>query len=91
MNPSPKSKVGKRERRQQQRIGEGVQSGQLTPAETARIEARAAELHRQIAQDRADGGKLTVAERRKIQAELDELSAKIAKQKHDEQSRPPSK
>lgn len=44
--PSPKE----RETRQQERIGQGIKSGELTPAEAARLEARAVELRRQIAQ-----------------------------------------
>ncbi len=92
ISPRAKSKVGKRERRQQDRIGEGVVSGQLTPAEAARLEAREVELRRQIAEDRpANGGKLTPEQRKTAQAELDELSARIAKQKHDAQARLPAK
>lgn len=92
MKGKGKTKVGKRERRQQDRIGEGVASGQLTPAEAARLEAREAALRKQIAEDRAaNGGKLTPEQRKEVQAELDELSARIAKQKHDEQARKPAK
>lgn len=88
MKQKAKSKVGKRELRQQDRIGDGVVSGQLTPAEAARLEAREAALRKQIAEDRAaNGGKLTPEQRKEIQAELDELSARIAKQKHDAQKR----
>lgn len=88
MKGKGKSKVGKRERNQQERIGEGVASGQLTPAEAARLEAREAALRKQIAEDRAaNGGKLTPEQRKEVQAELDELSARIAKQKHDGQAK----
>jgi hypothetical protein len=88
MKGKGKSKVGKRERNQQERIGEGVASGQLTPAEAARLEAREAALRKQIAEGRAaNGGKLTPEQRKEVQAELDELSARIAQQKHDAQTR----
>ena len=76
-----------RERNQQERIAHGVQSGQLTPAETARLEAREKELNQQIASDRsANGGKLTPAERAQISGELNGISTRIHRQKHDAQT-----
>jgi hypothetical protein len=88
----PKSQVGRREQRQQQRIAEGVQSGELTPAEAARLEARAAELRRQIAEDRgANGGRLTAEQRAQINTELDQISRRIRAQKHDAQATPQKK
>ena len=88
----PVTEVGKREQTQQGRIAGGVASGQLTPAETSRLEAREAVLRKQIADDRsANGGKLTPAERTQINKELDEISARIYKQKHDAQTVPPAR
>lgn len=85
-----KSKVGKREQRQQDRIAEGVQSGELTPAEAARLEAREAELRKQIAEDRAaNGGRLTAEQRQQVNEELDQISKRIHAQKHDAQKTPP--
>ena len=81
-----------REERQQDRIGNGVKSGELTPAETARLEKREAELKKQIADDRAaNGGKLTPKERAQVQKELDEISVRIHRQKHDDQKTPTAK
>ena len=78
-----------REERQQDRIANGVESGELTPAETARLEKREALLKKQIAADRsANGGKLTPKERAEIQKELDGISARIHRQKHDAQTVP---
>jgi hypothetical protein len=80
----PKSHVGTRLENQQDRIAQGIKSGNLSPGETARIERREAELRHQLATDRAaNGGQLTPAERQQIYDELDELSARINKQKQD--------
>ncbi len=88
----PTSEVGSREKIQQGRIAGGVASGQLTPAETSRLEAREAVLRKQIADDRsANGGKLTPEERAQINTELDGISARIYRQKHDGQTVPPAK
>ena len=86
-NENPKSEVGKRLENQQDRIGQGIQSGQLTAGEAARLEAREVELRHEISIDRnANGGKLTDAEKVEINKELDGLSARIYKQKHDDQT-----
>ena len=78
--------IAKREQRQQGRIAGGVKSGQLTPAETARIEKKEARLNRQIRRDRIDGGGLTARERAKIDRRQDQLSRDIYRQKHDGQA-----
>ena len=80
-------KVKKREKRQQNRIEEGVASGDLTKKETLKLEAKEAKLHREIKRDRKDGGRLTLKERAKIDAKQDKLSKQIYKEKHDDQKR----
>jgi hypothetical protein len=88
----PKTEVGRREERQQDRIAHGAESGQLTPAELARLEKREAELRDQIKNDRsANGGHLTPAERKQINAELDATSARIYRAKHNDKTVPPAK
>lgn len=77
----------RRQANQQQRINQGVRSGELTRAETARLQKQKANLHRQIVRDRADGAGLTPAERARIDAQQDALSRRIARQKNDRQSR----
>ena len=80
------AEVDRRERRQQERIAEGVQSGQLTPRETARLERKEARIDREIKRDRAEnGGTLTPAERRKINRQQNRLSRQIYREKHDAQ------
>ncbi len=73
---------------QQQRVAQGVRSGELTRRETARIEAQERALHREIVRDRIDGGGLTPAERARIARQQSALSREIYREKHDAQRRP---
>ena len=75
--------IRKRQENQQDRIAQGVGSGQLTPRETARLENREANLNRTIRKDRATGGHLSAAERRQINRRQNRLSRDIAVQKRD--------
>ena len=75
-----------RKQTQQARIAQGVRSGALTAAETARLQRQEAALNAQIRRDRVDGGGLSVAERARIQREQNQLSRQIAAQKHDAQT-----
>ena len=79
--------VKEREKRQQQRIDDGVSDGELTKKEALKLEKKEAKLHREIQKDRRDGKGLTKKERAKIHAKQDKLSRQIAKQKHDKQKR----
>src|SRR5262249_36864272 len=66
-DPKPKSEVGKREENQQDRIANGVKSGQLTAGETSKLETKEAAINGQIKADRAaNGGKLTAGEKAKV-------------------------
>jgi len=80
--------IANRAANQQARIRQGVRSGQLTPRETARLEAREHALHREIAHDRLTGNGLSPRERRTITRQQNNLSHQIYKQKHDAQVRP---
>ena len=80
-------RIHRREGRQQRRIAHGVESGQLTPRETARLERGEARLHREIRHDRIDGGGLTKRERARIERQQDRMSHRIYRQKHDRQIR----
>ena len=79
--------IKKREKRQQDRIDQGVKSGELTKKEALKLEKKEAELHRKIKKDRKDGEGLTAKERAKIHQKQNKLSRQIAKQKHDDQKR----
>src|SRR5580698_9091766 len=61
------SRPGVRAENQQQRVAQGVRSGQLTGGETRNLENREASIHQQAASDRAaNGGHLTGQERSQI-------------------------
>jgi hypothetical protein len=82
---APAQEIRKRQENQQDRIAQGVASGQLTPRETARIERQEATLNRKIRRDRKDGAGLTARERRNINRRQNRLSKEIGTQKHDPQ------
>jgi hypothetical protein len=78
--------IARRKDRQQDRIAQGVRSGQLTPNETARIERREGALNREERAMRSlDGGKLTEGDRRLLNHQQNQLSHGIYRQKHDGQ------
>jgi len=69
---------------QQQRIGNGVKSGQLTPHETANLEKRDASINHQANADRAaNGGKLTPQEHQQINQRQNNVSKSIYNDKHN--------
>jgi Skp family chaperone for outer membrane proteins len=77
--------LDKREAHQQQRINQGVASGQLNAKEANRLQQRESKLAADEAAAKADG-KVTRAERRRLQREADRDSRAIHKQKHDRQT-----
>jgi hypothetical protein len=83
--PAPQSNtVNDRRENQQDRIANGVQSGQLTAGETKNIEGREANLNREIHADRsADDGKLTTQERKQVNNQQNNLSKSIYTDKHN--------
>ncbi len=73
-----------RDREQQQRIGQGIKSGSLTPGEAANLENKESKLNKEEHNDRAaNGGKLTPDEKAKINHQQNKLSKKIYKDKHN--------
>ncbi len=83
-NVDPKSEVGQRARNQQERIAQGVKSGQLTAAETAHLEGREAAINKEVHNDRvANGGTLTPAERRQVNRQQNRTSGAIYRKKHN--------
>jgi hypothetical protein len=81
---SKEGSVNDRRQDQQQRIANGVQSGQLTAGETKRLETREAKLNHEIKDDRqANGGKLTAQERRQVNRRQNNLSRSIYNDKHN--------
>jgi hypothetical protein len=78
--------IHQRKENQQDRIAQGVKSGELTPRETARLEHKEAKLNRETRRMRAaNGGTLTPAEKAKVTRQQNHLSRDIYHQKHDAQ------
>jgi hypothetical protein len=76
--------VNQRRENQQDRIGQGVNSGQLTAGETSRLEGREAALNSEIHNDRvANGGHLTANERAQVNRQQNHLSRSIYRDKHN--------
>ena len=84
VQPPAKGEINQRKENQQDRIAQGVRSGQLTAGETARLEGREAHINRQEARMRAaDNGHLTAADRAKINREQNRTSRAIYRDKHN--------
>jgi hypothetical protein len=79
--------IDKRQANQDARIQQGVQSGQLTPKETAKLEKGQAKVDKMEAKAKEDG-KVTAKERKKIAKAQNKQSKKIYKEKHDNQTQP---
>ena len=83
-NTNPSSKVGQRAENQQDRIAQGVRSGQLTAGETARLEQKESNLNKEVSGDRkTNGGHLTQAEKAQVNRQQNKLSSQIYKDKHN--------
>src|SRR5260221_13122278 len=74
---------------QQQRIEQGLKSGELTTKEAAKLEQGEAKIEREQARALQDG-KLTPAEKAKIQADQNRESAAIQKLKANDQTGNPN-
>ena len=78
------NEVNARQGNQQQRINQGVNSGQMTPGETRNVENRDSSINRQAQADRAaNGGRLTGQERQQINQRQNNVSQSINADKHN--------
>lgn len=76
--------VAQRKENQQDRIAQGVKSGQLTPGETSHLENKEGAINRETRADRAaNGGKLTPAEKAKVNRQQNRVSGDIYRDKHN--------
>lgn len=76
--------IAQRKENQQDRIANGVKSGQLTAGETANLESKEAAINGETRADRAaNGGKLTGAEKQQINQQQNQLSKQIYQDKHN--------
>jgi len=85
-NPSAPG-VRQRQINQQQRINQGVKSGELTPNEAGRLEAEQAHIQQAKERMKSDG-QLTGAERQRLTTMQNKASQDIYRQKHDAQKVP---
>jgi hypothetical protein len=84
--------VGQRRENQQDRIAQGIKSGQLTAGETAKLENQQKGINQQVAADRsANGGKLTAAEKSQVNQEQNAASKNIYNKKHNARTQPRAK
>ncbi|MBI5418948.1 MAG: hypothetical protein HZA60_02560 [Deltaproteobacteria bacterium] len=74
--------IEQRQRNQQRRIYQGVQSGSLTPGEAARLEREQARIERQERRFKSDGD-FTPVERARVQKRLNHSSRHIYRAKHN--------
>lgn len=79
------NEINQRRENQQDRIAQGVRSGQLTAGETSRLESREARLNHEVRADRyAHDGHLTAPERRQVNRQQNQLSRSIYREKHND-------
>jgi hypothetical protein len=82
--PAQKPTIAQRKENQQDRIANGVQSGQLTAGETSKLETKEAAINGETRADRAaNGGKLTAAEKQQINKQQNQVSKQIYNDKHN--------
>jgi hypothetical protein len=78
------NQVNQREQNQQERIANGVKSGQLTRGETRRLERGEQRLENNEKKDMAkDNGHLTKKDQRQLNHEANHMSKRIYKDKHN--------
>jgi hypothetical protein len=83
------NEVGARRENQQDRIANGIRSGQMSPSEVAKTEGHEQNINHQIAADRqANGGRLTPAEKKTINQKQNSASRQIYNDKHNEKTAP---
>jgi len=82
--PPKPGEVAQRKENQQDRIANGVKSGQLTAGETSNLESKEAGINGETRADRAaNGGKLTAAEKQQVNKQQNQLSRQIYNDKHN--------
>jgi hypothetical protein len=86
---NPNNSINERQQNQRERIRDGVQSGELTGVEAARLRRQDAQIRLNEARARQSGGEFTPRERARIQRQLNRESRRIYRQKHDAQDRNP--
>jgi len=77
-------RIGQRRENQQDRIAQGIRSGQLTPREASNLENKEQGVNREIGGMRqANGGKLSKADKQVVNQQQNKLSKQIYNKKHN--------
>lgn len=81
---TPPPTINQRKENQQDRIAQGVKSGQLTPTETSKLEHQEAGINKEEKGMRAqDNGHLTKADKALINKQQNQESRRIYRDKHN--------
>lgn len=81
-------RVNKRQKRQDHRIQQGVESGALNEREAKRLNRQQDRIEKYEEESRSDDGKLDRKERHKLSRMQNRASRKIRREKHDRQKQP---
>jgi len=79
--------INAREARQERRIYQGIESGQLTQREALRLDRREDHIESLEARYRRTGDGISPRERARLERDLNRTSRDIYRQKHDNQRR----
>src|SRR5208283_1218194 len=86
---TPNPTVDQRKENQQDRVAQGVKSGQLTAGETANVETKEAAINQEVHTDRTlNGGKLTGQEKQVVNGQQNQMSKQIYTDKHNAATQP---
>jgi hypothetical protein len=86
--PDKPESIAQRKDNQQDRIAQGVKSGQLTAGETAKLENQQQGINREVSGMRqANGGKLTKADKKAVNQQQNQASKNIYNKKHNARTR----
>jgi hypothetical protein len=78
------NEVGARRQMQQDRVANGIRSGQLTPRETSNVEGKEQGINHEVAGMRAaNGGKLTSGDKAVVNHQQNRVSNQIYNKKHN--------
>lgn len=79
--------IQQREINQQNRINQGIQSGQLTPREAGKLETQQARIkQREERMTARDGGQLTAQDKAKLTRQQNNASRNIYRKKHNDRT-----
>src|SRR5207302_528157 len=85
----PKPTVAQPQENQQDRVAQGIKSGQMTAGEAAKAENQQKNINKQVVADRkANGGTLTASEKKQINKEQNAASKNIYNKKHNAKTQP---